>query len=167
MKGQAIIGFLLGATSVLVIGGLYMVLSHPASADGAFIGYSEQGKVTDLRIPYSFAAEPATRALSSPNGEKVAYITWEDAAFVFYVTDTEGSFSKQISRQHVGEGSGEVDLNSFQWADDEFISYHELSLECPLTTCQTPDDFVLTTYAYKVNVTTGEETKTALEQSGF
>lgn len=117
----------------------------PEFEDGTHVVLVKGGKETSFKITYDLSKQ-APQAVLSPDKKKILYAIWQNIGYSFYVADVDDSVLTEISRQHVGEGSGTVDLGSMGWsADGESIHYSEAGDSG--------------TVLYEINIETLEETR--------
>jgi len=88
--------------------------------------------------------------------EKTARVSWEPEGYVFYVDMHDGRGERRIAQQHVGEGSGEVLLESIVLQGDT-LTFRESGIACTKEVCEGLDDFSNEIREYRVNIFTKEE----------
>lgn len=113
---------------------------------------------TGLRIPYDItgAYSGVYRVVFSSSKKQVLYTAWEDTKVKIYVSDLYGSHVRKIAEQEVGEGSGELIVNSIEWSQDEKrVTYTETSSHCEADCL--PEDIKLIQTKYIVDVESGEK----------
>lgn len=138
-----------------------LLYTHATKAQlegGTYLLVVKDGYQKLFKLHYDFEGRNV-QIIPSPDGERIAYAAWENVGYSFYVMNKDRPELQLISRQHVGEGSGGVDLDTFSWTTDgNSITYTETAMTCP-NTCDEPGDFVNTEYRYTINVQTLEESR--------
>lgn len=102
--------------------------------------------------PASGAFDPSLVILVSPDHEQAAFNVWNnnELKWEIYIADIDGKNMKSIAKQEVGEGNGELNVDSLAWAaDGKRITYFESQIK---------EDLTLEKVTYEVDIETGQKT---------
>jgi len=154
---------LLFIAGLVVGGGIGLLISQKNTQTNVTGGGHIEGRVTvqgtSFAVPYDITGTyPATVVRQSPDKKRLLYSRWNNARIALYVSDLNGDDAKKVAEQEVAEGSGELDMGSIQWSDNETIAYVETGLRCADASCASPDDFVSVRTMYTVDIQTGKKT---------
>lgn len=102
--------------------------------------------------------EVPVKIVVSPDKTKAVFNKWNNTTLKteIYVSNIDGTNTKLLTQQEVGEGSGGLNQDSLVWSSDsKYITYFESQIACEAGCA--PGSVISYKVTYQVNLATGEK----------